>query len=123
MAAVVADVTVVAAARATSERLCHYLEEAGLRCLTAARPADATGAAHRARAYVLMADDFEAGEVAAALHIWGGRRPPPRVVVVQGTGPALAPEGGAEVVFLPRPAFSWTILDAIVGRATGGSAC
>lgn len=73
-------------------------------------------------ALVLFPDDFEQADVKVAILALRRARPKLLIVLVTGApqhlGTALAPDGHSLLpLVLPKPAFGWTILDAIQGRA------
>jgi hypothetical protein len=115
-------VTVVADNPQTLEDLYAYFKQVGVtsngaRELDSAAvvPADVTS-------LVLFPDDFGQADVEAT--ILALRRARPKLLIVLVTGApqrlaaALEPDGRSLLpLVLPKPAFGWTILDAIQGRA------
>jgi hypothetical protein len=119
-------VTVVAHNPQTIEVLSSYFARTGVTSNTA-RELDAVGMIPAAAtAVVLFPDDFGASDVEAKLLPLRRARPKLLIVLVTGApqhlGEALAPDGrSVPPIVLPRPAFGWTILDAIRGRTSVGS--
>ncbi len=73
-------------------------------------------------AVVLFPDDFESAEVIECISILRAAHPGLLIVVVtsepQHLISALGPEPESLLpLIFPKPAFGWTILDAITGRA------
>lgn len=119
-------VLVIAHSRETIDGLHAYLggmgiESHGMRALgdVGRVPATATGV-------VVFPDDFDAGAVVAVLRSLRDARPGLLVVLVTGAPQrfhevlASDPRGGS-IVALPKPAFGWTILDAIRKHAESRS--
>jgi CheY-like chemotaxis protein len=107
------SVLLVSASQETAEGMRRYLEGAGARVAVAAGLDAATRS--EARALVLFADDFPADETAACLseleRCRGGQ-----IVVLVSADPAIGAGPGADgvaIVRIPRPAWSWSVLDAI----------
>jgi len=115
-------VTVVADNPQTLDGLHAYFNGAGVASNGVDRLLDMSVVPAVATAVVLFPDDFDRGEAEAM--IVSLRRARPRLLIVVVTGApqhlvaALEPDGrSAPPVVLPKPAFGWTILDAIRGRA------
>ena len=118
----VSYVTVVADNPQTLDDLYSYFTQVGVtsngtRELDSAALTPAGGTA-----LVLFPDDFAQTDVEAAILALRRARPKLLIVLVTGApqhlGTALAPDGRSLLpLVLPKPAFGWTILDAIQGRA------
>lgn len=114
-------VVVVADNQQTLDNLCSYLTRVGIRSNGARAldhvlmmPVDATS-------LVLFPDDFERSRVEACVLTLRRSRPELLILLVssapQHLGGAVGPDGRSLLpLVLPRPAFGWTILDAIRGR-------
>jgi hypothetical protein len=115
-------VTVVADNPQTIEVLYSYFTRAGVTS-NATRQLDAVSMIPpAATAVVLFPDDFGASDVETRLLALRRARPKLLIVLVTGApqhlSAALAPDGrSVPPLVLPRPAFGWTILDAIRARA------
>lgn len=110
-------ILLVSASPETSLGMRRYLEGAGARVTVAS--AVVLAAEPGPRAIVLFADDFPATETEACLRGLERRRDGPVVVLVS-ADPSIAagrdPGGdGLAIVRIPRPAWSWSVLDAIRG--------
>jgi hypothetical protein len=115
-------VTVVADNPQTIEVLSSYFTRAGVPT-NATRELDTGSIPPAATAVVLFPDDFAVVHVAARLLALRRARPKLLVVIVSAApqllGTALAPDGrSVPPLVLPKPAFGWTILDAIRARAS-----
>jgi hypothetical protein len=114
-------VTIVAGNPQTIDVLYSYFERAGLTASATSELEAVAMIPSAATAVVLFPDDFGASEVAARLLTLRRARPKLLIVLVTGApqhlGAALAPDGrSVPPLVLPKPAFGWTILDAIRGR-------
>jgi len=73
---------------------------------------------------VLLADDFDPGDVVAGLLGMLARPPTPFVIIVTSARRQLEPialfEQADSVVIIPRPAWGWTIVDLLRGRRRRG---
>jgi hypothetical protein len=110
------DVSVVASNVETVASLRQYLTGAGVSSQPALALHDPIGAL--ANAVVIFPDDFELAAVVAWLQAIRQTRPRLLIVLVTGTPQhfraAVSPDGTSlPPVVLPKPAFGWTILDAI----------
>lgn len=115
-------VTVVADNPQTLDGLDSYFKGAGVASNGTHRLQDVSMVPPAATAVVLFPDDFHRGEVEATIVSLRRARPKLLIVVVTGApqhlGAALEPDGhSVPPLVLPKPAFGWTILDAIRGRA------
>lgn len=116
-------VSVVADNPQTLEELHSYFMRAGVTS-SATRELDAVSMVPpAATAMVLFPDDFSATDVEERLLALRRARPKLLIVLVTGApqhlSAALAPDGrSVPPLVLPKPAFGWTILDAIRGRAS-----
>lgn len=114
-------VTVVADNPQTIEVLFSYFTRVGVTS-NATRELDAVSMIPpAATAIVLFPDDFGPSDVAARLLALRRARPKLLIVLVTGApqhlAAALAPDGRSVLpLVLPKPAFGWTILDAIRAR-------
>jgi hypothetical protein len=114
-------VTVVADNPQTLEDLHSYFRQVGV-ASNGTRELDEVGRVPpAATALVLFPDDF--GRAAVELALGAVRRARPRLLIVlvtgapQRFGAALEPDGRSlPPLVIPKPAFGWTILDAIRGR-------
>jgi hypothetical protein len=115
-------VTVVADNPQTLNGLDAYFKGAGVASNGIHKLQDVSMVPPAATAVVLFPDDFHRREVEAAVVSLRRARPKLLIVVVTGApqhlGAALEPDGhSVPPLELPKPAFGWTILDAIRGRA------
>jgi hypothetical protein len=115
-------VTVVADNPKTVETLHCYFAGVGVTSTGTRQLGDVSLVPLRATTLVLFPDDFERADVEAFILALRRARPQLLVVLVssapQQLGAALEPDGHSlPPVVLPRPAFGWTILDAIRNRA------
>jgi DNA-binding NtrC family response regulator len=114
-------VTIVADNPETLDELQQYLRRAGITTngtRQIERSADMTPPS--TTAVVMFPDDFHSGDVMAALAALRSRRPKALTVVVT-REPARfdtlpSSDGSQSVLVVPKPAWGWTILDAIRGR-------
>jgi hypothetical protein len=120
------EVVIIAASRATVAELGTYLSNAGVVAGTAAALTGPAAIPASVDAVILFPDELEVAEVTAGIAAL--RRARPRLLLVVVTGapqrlrPALDPDGRSfPPIVLPRPAFSWTILDAVREHARGAS--
>jgi hypothetical protein len=114
-------VTVVADNPQTLDGLHAYFQAAGVASNGTPKLADVSLVPSAATAVVLFPDDFQRGEAEATIVSLRRARPKLLIVVVTGApqhlGAALEPDGhSVPPLVLPKPAFGWTILDAIRGR-------
>jgi hypothetical protein len=115
-------VAVVADNQQTLENLSSYLTSVGMVSSGARQLGDASSIAPSASSLVLFPDDFERKAVEA--FILGLRSARPKLLILlvssapQNLSRAVEPDGASvPPLVLPKPAFGWTILDAIRGRA------
>lgn len=113
-------VSVVADNPQTVEVLHSYFTRVGVDSNGARELAAIASAPAAATAVVLFPDDFGASDVAAKVLALRRARPKLLIVLVTGApqalGAAIEPDGRSlPPLVLPRPAFGWTILDAIRG--------
>lgn len=118
-------VTIVANNPETLDGLATYLAEAGVTvrgtrridlCLEMVLPASS--------AVVLFPDDFPSSAMAEALGALRRHRPTTLVVLVTGDPRRFerpGRDGRPASLVLPKPAWGWTLLDAIRARLDGGS--
>jgi hypothetical protein len=114
-------VRVVADNPQTIERLHSYFTRAGVPSSATRELGAVSSVPLAATAVVLFPDDFEPSDVNAILLALRRARPKLLIVLVTGApqyfGVALAPDGRSVLpLVLPKPAFGWTILDAIRAR-------
>lgn len=115
-------VTVVADNPQTVEVLHSYFTRVGVTA-HGARELDAIASAPAAAtAVILFPDDFRASDVEIKIQALRRARPKLLIVLVtaapQALGAAVEPDGRSQPpLVLPRPAFGWTILDAIRDRS------
>jgi hypothetical protein len=114
-------VTVIADNPQTREGLNAYLSAAGVASSTSRRLQAVSLVPRAATAVVVFPDDFQLDAVERALVSLRRARPNLLIVVVTGApqrlGTALDPDGRSVApLVLPKPAFGWTILDAIRER-------
>lgn len=113
------EVLVVSRNPQTRDGLQSYLREAGLAVASTSELAVALQAGP-CRAVILFPDEFAAREARATIESLRSASPTTRLVVVTGSERAIFPSPpprDSTLVVLPRPAFGWTILDAL--RAPG----
>lgn len=121
------QVTVIAASRETNDGLHAYFQDAGVASRTTRSLGDAAALSPATSAVVIFPDEFAAEEVVR--RIAELRRTPSRLLVVvtsspQRFRPALDPDRHSPLpIVLPKPAFGWTILDAIREHAGSERPC
>jgi hypothetical protein len=111
------EVAIVSFNRETLDGLQGYLEGAGL----TARCGSSLGAclslaSERTRAVVIFPDDFRWEKVVATLADLAARYPRVLPVLVTAHRQRFQKLAADEVLIVPRPAWGWTILDAIRAR-------
>jgi hypothetical protein len=111
-------VNVIADNRETIDGLHAYFQSAGVASHATRTLRDASMVSATTSAVVIFPDEFDAEAVVHRLASLRATRPKLLVVVVTSTPqrfrPALDPDGHSFLpVVLPKPAFGWTILDAI----------
>ncbi len=111
-------VAIVADNPDTADGLQAYLENAGLATHALRALHDASAVPRSTGALVLFPDELDADVVVERLTSLRATRPQLLVLVVtsspQRLRPALEPDGRSLLpLVLPKPAFGWTILDAI----------
>ena len=118
------SVMVIADSRETLGGLHDYFEGAGVASKTSRQLADVASVAAGTTAVVLFPDEFDAAEVTR--RIASLRRARGRVFLLvvtnspQAYRPALEPDEHSPLpLVLPRPAFGWSLLDAIRAHAQG----
>lgn len=114
-------VTVIADNPQTREGLNAYLSAAGVASSASRRLQDVSLMPQAATAVVVFPDDFQLEAVEVTLVSLRRARPNLLIVVVTGApqhlGAALGQDGRSVApLVLPKPAFGWTILDAIRER-------
>jgi hypothetical protein len=114
-------VSVVADNPQTIEELYSYFTRAGVASSATCELDAVSLVPPEATAVVLFPDDFSAADVEAKLLALRRARPKLRIVLVTGApqhlSAALAPDGrSVPPLVLPKPAFGWTILDALRGE-------
>jgi hypothetical protein len=117
-----ANVTIIARNRETVDGLQAYLQRAGVASRALRTLGDSSMIPTCSSAVVLFPDDFESAEVILRISMLRAERPRLLIVVVtsepQRLRSALGPEPESLLpVIFPKPAFGWTILDTITGRA------
>jgi len=118
----VSYVTVVADNPQTLEDLYSYFRQVGVTSNGTRELDSAALVPPGATALVLFPDDYGQADVEAAIRALRRARPKLLIVLVTGApqhlAAALEPDGRSiPPLILPKPAFGWTILDAIQGRA------
>jgi hypothetical protein len=119
-------VTIIAGNRETVDGLQAYFQRAGVASHTT-RALDSTSMIPpAATAVVLFPDDFESAEVVKHIALLRAARPRLLIVVVTSVPQSLSPVLKADAksvlpVVFSRPAFGWSILDAIRGQASSTS--
>jgi len=116
-------VAVVADNQQTLDNLHSYFTRVGIASTGARELGDAVAVPSGVASLVLFPDDFEQRAVEAFILTLRSLRPKLLILLVTSTpqrlGTAVEPDGSSvPPLVLPRPAFGWTILDAIRGRAT-----
>jgi hypothetical protein len=111
-------VTIISARRETVDALHAYLESLGVASHATQGLSDASLVSPTTTAVVLFPDEFEASDVVARVLSLRRTRTPLLLVVVTSTPqrfrPALdADAHGVSPIVLPKPAFGWSILDAL----------
>ena len=112
------SVTVIADNPKTTDGLRVYLSDAGLAPHASNALADACSLPKATFAAVIFPDEFEVDEVVSRLLELRAARPRLLILLVTSTPQrflsALIPDGRSRPpTVLPKPAFGWTILDAI----------
>lgn len=113
-------VAVVSKNRETVDGLHAYFTRAGVMAQAMRSLTDARAFAPPTAAVVIFPDDLQGPDVLAALDRLREAKPASLVVLVTAEPrrfSALASAPDAHVVVLPKPAFGWTILDAIRAHA------
>jgi hypothetical protein len=111
-------VTIIAESRETIDGLHSYLQGAGVSSRCTRALGDVAKVPPSATAVVLFPDEFDEREVLTRLRALRAQRPRALLVLVTSTpqrwSPALERDGRSlSPVVLPKPAFGWSILDAI----------
>jgi hypothetical protein len=112
------NVALIARSDETISGLQTYLQDAGVPPQTTRLLQDTVNLAAATTAAVIFPDGFEVEDVVRHLRALRQRLPRLLLVVVtsspQSFRPALEPDDNSRLpVVLPKPAFGWTILDAI----------
>lgn len=120
-------VAVVAESQQTLDNLSSYFERVGIASDGARGLPDPSMVPLHATSLVLFPDDFERARVESFILQLRRARPQLLILLVssapQHLGAAVAPDGrSVPPLVLPRPAFGWTILDAIRARAADAEA-
>jgi hypothetical protein len=115
-------VAVVADNQQTLDNLHSYFERVGIASSGSRELGNAARLPSSVAALVLFPDDFERRAVEAFILALRSSRPKLLILLVTSTpqhlGTAVEPDGrSVPPLVLPRPAFGWTILDAIRARA------
>jgi hypothetical protein len=112
-----ARVAIVSDNRETLDGLDHYLQRAGVETTCTRRVQRAAEISKGCSVVVLFPDDYEWGAVVAALSDCRRADAQSRAVVVTERSERFTslvqPPALPELVIVPRPAWGWTILDAI----------
>lgn len=116
-------VTVIAESAQTIDGLHAYLDGAGVESRAGRTLSDATKVPAKSTALVIFPDEFDVDDVVATLTSLRASRPRLLILIVTGAPqrfrPALEPDGKSlPPVVLPKPAFGWTILDALRAHAS-----
>ena len=119
-------VTLIADNPETVDALHAYLGGAGVASHSTRALRDASMVPPATTAVVMFPDEFGVEDVVASIVSLRSARPRVLILFVTGApqrfGSALGPDGrSVPPMVLPRPAFGWTILDAIRARASAGS--
>ena len=108
----------------TLEGLQKYLARAGVKSRGVLRPSALLQQTHGVHAVVAFPDDFDANEAADALSELQHRDGDIALVLVTAKPAWFSGIGATDsrrrVVLLPRPAWSWTILDVLRGLLPEG---
>ena len=107
------DVLIVSANPQTRDDLRSYLSGVGLAAESVPDLEAAVASAGSCRSVVIFPDEFGLSEARETIEALRELRPGTRLVVVTATGTAFGRRADASLVILPKPAFSWTILDAV----------
>ena len=116
-------VTVVAESAETIDGLHSYLGGAGVESRAIRAVRDASIVPVKSTAVVIFPDEFDVDDVAASITSLRAARPRLLILLVTGAPQrfrtALEPDGHSlPPIVLPKPAFGWTILDAIRAHAS-----
>ncbi|HEX7604203.1 MAG TPA: hypothetical protein VF316_21440 [Polyangiaceae bacterium] len=116
-------VTVIAESPETIDGLHAYLDGAGVESHAVQALRDAKRVPLKSTAVVIFPDEFVIDDVVASITSLRSARPRLLILLVTGAPqrfrPALEPDGKSlPPVVLPKPAFGWTILDAIRAHAS-----
>lgn len=108
---------------ATIDGLQGYLASAGLTSRVTRALGDANAVVAAASAVVIFPDEFAVPEVVSTITALRAARPRRLILLVTGApqrfGAALTADGESlPPVVVPKPAFGWTILDAIRAHAS-----
>jgi DNA-binding NtrC family response regulator len=120
------NVTIVSDNAETLDGLETYLQRAGMTTRSTrniARAVELTSIS--GAAVVVFPDDFDPAAVTDALTQFGAERPNTLVVLVTCAPKRFARESqllGAATLVVPRPAWGWTILDAVREHLSGNRA-
>jgi hypothetical protein len=118
-------VTIIAGNPETVDGLQAYLQRAGVASHTTRSLADASMVPPASTAVVLFPDDFDAAEVETRVSMLRTARPRLLIVLVtserQRLGAVMKAGAESAVVVFAKPAFGWSILDAIRGQAGSGT--
>ena len=113
------NVAIVAENPGTIDKLQRYLVRAGVEVRSVLSLEMALVVARDARVVVVFPDDFDRERSCKMLTLVHRERPDVLLVVVTSEPARFADLGGGDpekrVLVLPRPAWGWTILDAIRG--------
>ena len=116
-------VTVIADSPETIDGLHGYLDGAGVESHAGRTLRDAKMVPLKSTAVVIFPDEFAVDDVVTSITSLRAARPRLLILLVTGAPqrfrPALEPDGRSlPPVVLPKPAFGWTILDAIRAHAS-----
>lgn len=119
----VPHVAIVSGEPDTVRGLRAYFERAGVPAEPAPVPLRVEALPERTTTIVMFPDDLDPHEVQESIARVQAARPEVLLIVVTSAPRAFERSGDgsarSEIVVLPRPAFGWTILDAVRARADG----
>ena len=112
-------VTIVSANPETLDGLQAYLRGAGVAARCARELTACAGSSRETHAFILFPDDFRWEQVVATLAELAEQRPHALPVLVTAHPQRFGDRVAGSVLIVPRPAWGWSILDAIRAHLDG----